>query len=94
LIGKEGGLGILLIIIDDLPHEPVWRILVEQYERSNIKDNENNIIKKDIRFWIHAKYPDRVSPWVRERLVKTFQLRPEWGSLDLTDVMFRLLKEV
>lgn len=50
-------------------------------------------MKKEIRFWIHAKYPDRVSPWVRERLVKTFQLLPEWGSLDLTDVMFRLLKE-
>lgn len=47
-----------------------------------------------VRFLIHAKYPEKVqSPWVRERLV-SFQLRPGWGSVELTEVMVRMLSEV
>jgi hypothetical protein len=48
-----------------------------------------------VRFWFHAKNPSNVrSPWVRERLVTSFQLRPEWGSIDLTKVMAHMLHEV
>jgi hypothetical protein len=48
-----------------------------------------------VRCWFHAKYPERVtSPWVRERLVTSFQYKPEWGSLELTKVMVHLLHEV
>lgn len=47
-----------------------------------------------VRFLIHAKFPDRVkSGWVRDRLV-SFHLKPGWGSLELTEVMIRMLDEV
>lgn len=47
-----------------------------------------------VRFLIHAKFPDRVkSCWVRDRLV-SFHLKPGWGSLELTEVMIRMLDEV
>lgn len=47
-----------------------------------------------VRFLIHAKFPDRVkSGWVRDRLV-SFHLKPGWGSLELTEVMVRMLDEV
>ena len=47
-----------------------------------------------VRFLIHAKQPDRVkSGWVRERLM-SFHLKPNWGSLELTEVMVRMLDEV
>lgn len=81
----EGGLGLMFIIIDKLPFESIWRIWLEQC---------SSIHQERVHIWIHAKFPDRVtSPWVRQHLVKSFQLKPEWGSLELTDVMVRMLKE-
>lgn len=145
----------LLIIIDDLPHETLWRLWAEQYDVESVKREANLDISKvegdadlkqsinstehvvgdetsqqqqshcvsaetisntdstqplpeeirsksdvkessssRVRFLIHAKQPDRVkSAWVRERLV-SFHLRPNWGSLELTEVMVRMLDEV
>lgn len=52
-------------------------------------------VRPRVQVWFHAKHPDRVtSAWVRERLVTSFQYRPEWGSLELTKVMVHLLHEV
>jgi hypothetical protein len=145
---------VLLIIIDDLPHEMLWRLWAEQYDVECAKRDANSVISKvegdadlkqsinstelavgdetsqqqshcvsaetisntdstqplleeitsksdlkedsstRVRFLIHAKQPDRVkSAWVRERLV-SFHLRPNWGSLELTEVMVRMLDEV
>lgn len=148
----------LLIIIDDLPHETLWRLWAEQYDVENANAVSNlrstkiagnadlkqsssltellvadvtseqpsqcvsaeTITNADsiqplpspsaekiidtldvkesspsrVRFLIHAKQPDRVkSAWVRERLV-SFHLKPNWGSLELTEVMVRMLDEV
>ena len=144
----------LLIIIDDLPHETLWRLWAEQYDtdsaeigessnssnvdsNANLKRSSNSIesevtseqpsngVSADItpipsstplipsslteeipdasavkasfspvKFLIHAKYPDRVkSGWVRDRLV-SFHLKPGWGSLELTEVMIKMLGEV
>jgi hypothetical protein len=48
-----------------------------------------------VRCWFHAKNPSNVrSAWVRERLVTSFHLRPEWGSIELTKVMAHMLHEV
>ena len=77
-----GGLGILIIIVDALPHEALWRLWLEQYTAKNASADP-----PPVRIWVHAKFPDRVrSRWVRERLVQTFQLRPGWGSVELTEV--------
>jgi hypothetical protein len=78
-------LALLFIIIDDLPHELIWRIWLHQ-----TKSRE----KKTIRIFIHAKYPDRIrSRWVRSHLVR-FHYSPEWGSIEITKVMIELLREV
>lgn len=130
-------LGILIIIVDSLPHEAMWRLWVEKYEYEvkeekkateykqkshnesedgekmegksqemnlkspnvenildgtdtilNVVDDKNssNIISDNvvdattietapIRFFIHAKHPERIkSAWVKDRLVN-FQLK-------------------
>jgi hypothetical protein len=78
-------IGILMIIIDDLPHEAIWRYWSNEVARSS---------SCRISYWIHAKYPDRVrSAWVRDRLVKTFHFKPEWGSLEIAKVMGKVLEE-
>jgi hypothetical protein len=98
-------LAILLIIIDSLPHEALWRIWADELSNKFIKvDDENSSEHKDnmssersveVRFLVHAKRPDRVtSAWVRRHLARSFHLEPEWGSVELTEVMIRLLTEV
>jgi hypothetical protein len=76
-------LALLFIIIDDLPHELIWRLWLHQ-----------TLSKTTVRIFIHAKYPDRIhSPWVRSHLVN-FHYFPEWGSIEITKVMIDLLREV
>ena len=101
-------LAILLIIIDSLPHEAIWRHWVNTYDTQHTTSlpshthslsptlpiPTNPSCPVEIQFFIHAKHPDKVtSSWVRDRLVKTFQLKPQWGSLELTEVMIRLAQE-
>ena len=79
------GIGILVIIVDDFPHEALWKLWLQDGFLKSIR----------VAVWIHAKYPEKVkSNWVRERLVKTFHLQPAWGSLQITEVMMRMLDEV
>jgi hypothetical protein len=101
-----GGLGVLIIIVDDLPHEALWRLWLEHgindlkssHRNSTTKSTEQidvNEANLPVRIWIHAKFPDRIrSPWVRSKLVRTFQMKPDWGSVELTEVMVRMLEEV
>ena len=99
---SEYNLGILFIIIDDFPNELLWRLWLEhggvnnQNTASTSPTSTNNKNSNmTVQCWFHAKYPDRIrSSWVRERLVKSFQFKPEWGSLDLTKVMVHMLHEV
>ena len=89
-----GGLGILIIIIDSLPLEDIWRLWLEEGQRSVTCTSEGVGVNR-CRIWIHAKYPERIqSAWVRERLVKSFHLKPEWASGQITDCMYRMLGEV
>jgi hypothetical protein len=81
---EQGNLGILFIILDEFPNEVLWQAWLRN---SSFSDN--------IKIWFHAKYPKKVkSDWVRSNLCKSFQLSPEWGSVDLTRTMVGLLAEV
>eukprot|EP00981_Chlorochromonas_danica_P006430 scaffold1389_cov251-Ochromonas_danica.AAC.28 len=72
------------MIIDDFPNEPFWKIWLDEVEEKKYK----------VRLWFHAKHPHRLqSEFVRSRLVRTFQLSPDWGSLDLTKTMVLMLQE-
>lgn len=45
-----------------------------------------------VRFWIHAKHPDRVkSSWARGRLIRR-SFRPEWGSIEIVRAELELLQ--
>ena len=73
------------IIIDGLPLEAIWRAWLQLAP----EDHRNRI-----KIFIHAKHPEEVSSqWVRDRLVP-FNLKPEWGSIELTRVMIKLLEHV
>ena len=53
------GLGLLFIIIDDLPHEYIWRTFIRMHEEQQRRSNSCDI--NPIRVWIHAKYPQHVN---------------------------------
>ena len=75
-------LAVLLIIIDDLPFEDIWRSWTEHGKEH-----------ASIQFWVHAKTPEKVrSSWVRRHLL-SHSFRPTWGSVKLTQAMHYLLKE-
>ena len=103
-----GGLGILIIIVDSLPHEILWRLWLDHYihhhspqtvpsqtTSSSISTTSPATYQHEsppVQIWIHAKHPERVtSAWVQQRLVTGFQMRPSWGSIELTEVMVHML---
>lgn len=75
---QPGELALLMLIIDDLPYEEIWRRWIRKQKFS-------------VNVYIHAKFPERVrSPWVREHLVPS-DLCPEWGSLEIVEAELLLL---
>ena len=74
---------LLFIIIDDFPHEILWRLWLDTINSESFY----------ISIYIHAKFPHLIkSKWVRNRLV-SFRILAEWGSLNLTKIMLSLLNE-
>jgi len=102
-----GGLGILIIIVDSLPHEILWRLWLDHYTHHHhhhhhtpptvpSSSSSSGLMHQQhpstVHIWIHAKHPERItSPWIQQRLVTDFQLRPSWGSVELTEVMIHML---
>jgi len=83
----------LMIVVDEVPHESIWREWAGKVDM-DAEDYHSDSAAPAVRFLIHAKEPDAISSqWVRCRLAKTFHLKSSWGSLELTDVMIRLLRE-
>jgi len=75
---------LLFIIVDDFPLEDLWRDWLEDF---------NGRYANNVEIFIHAKYPERIrSRWVRERLIRS-DLKPNWGSLELSKAMFYLLDD-
>ena len=92
---------VLLIIIDALPYEDVWRAWAAEEWHSGVTGAgagagagaaQPNCATWRARFWVHAKHPERVqSPWVRERLLPV-SFRPEWGSVELVRASIELMR--
>lgn len=87
-------IALLFIIVDHFPNELLWRCWLEQYEQVQQSAPQRHRLHIDI--YIHAKerQSKQYSTWVESRLVKTFALKPTWGSVDLTKTMVALLHEV
>ena len=80
---KPEAMAILILIIDELPHEAIWRLWLDQADAQS---------RARVKFHFHAKFPDKVqSPWVRERLVE-FSFKPNWASVEITKAMLALLR--
>jgi hypothetical protein len=70
-----------LVIIDELPHEAIWRRWLASAEGGD----------RGCRVLIQAKHPERVtSDWVRAHLIGR-SFRPEWGSVELVRASLALL---
>lgn len=77
-------LAICLCIVEDLPHEHIWRHWVQE---SAAKGS----ISADL--YVHAKNPSRIrSPWTRSKLLSVSH-RPEWNDIRIVQAMLSLLKE-
>ena len=78
---KEVHLAVCACIVDDLPHERIWRRWMDESSSSAAE------------MYIHAKYPDRVqSSWARRKLIsQSFQ--PNWNDVRIIQAMLALAKE-
>ena len=67
-------LAILFLIIDDFPHEAIWRTWLHKTQSmNNTNDDDSSLssLSPRVKIYFHAKYPDKVtSPWVRQHLLK------------------------
>jgi hypothetical protein len=90
-------LALLVITIDELPYEHIWKAFCE--------DAPNDVY---ISVVAHAKFPDKVSPWLRQRLLvhppklgrgnsfldpEFLTHKPNWGSVEITRAMLDLLED-
>ena len=70
-------LTVCITIVDQLPHETLWRLWESTYGSSCLRS----------RIVIHAKHLDKdYSPWVRERLLP-FTYRPAYSSIEVVQAM-------
>ena len=85
---RTSKVGSLLLVVEDIPHEEVWREWIEQSESS----------KYGVRVYIHAKFPERLrSPWMKERLIRDskgdiINFKPNWGQIEVTRALLRLFE--
>jgi hypothetical protein len=104
---KAKHLALLVISIDDLPYEHIWKAWSQTLNNSNNKEEEE---EDDyyISLVCHAKYPKQVkSPWLRQRLLvhppkvgrgnsfldpEYLTRTPNWGSIEITRAMVDLLQ--
>ena len=74
-------LALLILVIDGLPFEAQWREWLRRQDG-----------RTEVKVWVHAKHPEKVSSsWARERLLPT-SYRPAWGSVEITRAELELLR--
>jgi hypothetical protein len=74
-------LALLFLVIDGLPFEAQWREWLRRQDG-----------RTEVKVWVHAKHPEKVSSsWLRERLLPT-SFRPAWGSVEITRAELELLR--
>lgn len=73
VVSSTNHIAILILIIDELPFESIWKSWMNDNKRSDeVDDNGEEEPSSDysVSVLIHAKYPERVrSEWVRQRLI-------------------------
>jgi hypothetical protein len=100
---KAKHLALLVITIDDLPYEHIWKAWCQTLA-ANKKNNDDCFIS----LVCHAKYPKKVqSKWLRQRLLvhppklgrgnsfldpEFLSYTPNWGSVDITHAMLDVLQ--
>ena len=78
-------IAILVVIVESLPHEDIWRSWMSQGDDSKCE--------YQAELFIHAKHPEKLrSAWARERLIRS-SLKPEWNSPEVVRAMLALLSE-
>ena len=83
VLNTNKSISLMIIIIDELPTEYIWRDWLNYM---------NYRYKSRVNIFIHAKFPNRVtSSWVRDRLIRS-NLKPDWGTVELSIVMMMLLR--
>ena len=102
---KSKHLALLVLTIEDLKYEHIWKSWCE----NNNNNNENDDGEYFISVVCHAKYPQKVkSEWLRQRML-TFPPKlgrgnsfsdpvhlsrtPNWGSIEITRAMLDLLQD-
>jgi hypothetical protein len=90
--GSPRTIAICIVIVDELYHEDIWKHWLSENESSASSSSSSAQSREyDARFYIHAKRPDRVSDWVRERLIPEC-FAPEWNSPEVVRAMLALLQ--
>jgi hypothetical protein len=81
-------LALCFLIVEDIPHEEVWREWIKQSVGS----------KYGVRVYIHAKFPERLaSPWMKAHLIRdargdVINFKPNWGQIEVTRALLKLFE--
>ena len=88
-------IALLFIVVDNVPHENVWKEWAAQGEEQGACTNTG---LPRVKMYFMPKFPEKIqSPWVRERFVcdsagNPVTFCPEWGSAEIMDTMRALLR--
>ena len=93
-------LGICACVVDDLPHEEVWRRFMQKdsFEVNNsiggaVPSLSTTSIPAAAEIYIHAKHPDRLrSSWARSKTISKCY-KPEWNDVRIVRAMLALAEE-
>ena len=82
---------VLVMLLDVLPYEEVWRAWSSGAGRASTATS-SQAAEWEVRFFVHAKLPERIkSPWLRSHLLPV-SFRPEWASIELVKATLALIE--
>ena len=66
-------------------------LLLLTVDNPYFEDNIKQFINSNIKLYIHAKYPEKLSPFLKKYIIKDL-IETAWGDISLVDASINLLK--
>ena len=83
-------IALCFLVVEDIPHEKIWREWIRQSNNNNSKYNVN--------VYIHAKFPEKLkTKWAKRHLIRDnngqiINFKPNWGAIEVTRALLKLFE--
>ena len=88
-IGGKPCVALCFLVVEDIPHELIWREWIRQSEAEGTYG---------VKVYIHAKFPSKLkSDWSRRHLIRDndgqiINFKPNWGAIEVTRALLKLFE--